>query len=63
MAKGFEGVGVVGGGGWSVISMKVISYNARGLGGGEKRVEVQRLVKEKNPFVLCIPESKFELCR
>jgi len=38
--------------------MKVISYNVRGLGGGEKRVEVRRLVQEKNPFVLCIQESK-----
>jgi len=38
--------------------MKVISYNVRGLGGGEKRVEVRRLVHEKNPFVLCIQESK-----
>ena len=38
--------------------MKVISYNARGLGGAEKRVEVRRLVQEKNPNVLCIQESK-----
>jgi len=38
--------------------MKIISYNVRGLGGGEKRVEVRRLVEEKNPFVLCIQESK-----
>lgn len=38
--------------------MKVMSYNARGLGGGEKRVEVHRLVQEKYPLVLCIQESK-----
>jgi len=38
--------------------MKIVSYNVRGLGGGEKRVEVQRLVQEKCPFVLCIQESK-----
>jgi len=38
--------------------MKVLSYNVRGLGGGEKRVEVRRLVQEKCPFVLCIQESK-----
>jgi len=38
--------------------MKVISYNVRGLGGTEKRVEVRRLVQEKNPNVLCIQESK-----
>ena len=38
--------------------MKVVSYNVRGLGGLEKRSEVRRLVQEKNPFVLCIQESK-----
>jgi len=38
--------------------MKVISYNVRGLSGVEKIVEVCRLVQEKNPFVLCIQESK-----
>jgi len=41
--------------------MKVLTYNVRGLGGGEKRVEVQRLVSEKNPFVLCIHESKLSV--
>lgn len=42
--KGVEGVGVGRrwGWGWSVGIMKVISYNVRGLGGGEKRVEVRR---------------------
>jgi len=31
--------------GWKVVSMKILSYNTRGLGGGgEKRVEVRRLV-------------------
>jgi len=38
--------------------MKVLSYNVRGLGGGEKRVEVRRLVQEKNPYVLFIQETK-----
>lgn len=38
--------------------MKVLSYNVRGLGGGEKRLEVRRLVQEKQPSVLCIQESK-----
>jgi len=33
--------------------MKVLSYNVRGLGGGEKRVEVRRLVQEN---ALCIQE-------
>lgn len=31
--------------------MKLLSFNVRGLGGWEKRREVQRLVREKNPFV------------
>ena len=44
-----------------MVSMKVLSYNARGLGGGEKRVEVRRLVDEKNLFVLCIQESKLSV--
>lgn len=38
--------------------MKILSYNVRGLGGGEKRVEVRRLVNEKHPLFLCIQESK-----
>jgi hypothetical protein len=41
-----------------VVTMKVMSYNVRGLGGGEKRVEVRKLVSEKHPFVLCIQETK-----
>jgi len=32
----------------------------RGLGGGEKRVEIRRLVSEKHPLVLCIQERKME---
>jgi exonuclease III len=43
------------------VSMKIISYNVRGLGGGEKREEVRRLVDEKKPFVLCIQESKWNV--
>jgi exonuclease III len=38
--------------------MKIISYNARGLGGGEKRVEIRRLVQEKSPYMVCIQETK-----
>ncbi len=38
--------------------MKVLSYNARGLGGGEKKVEVRRLVRGKNPLVLCVQKTK-----
>jgi len=37
--------------------MKVLSYNVRSLGGGEKKVEVRRLVGEKKP-VVCIQETK-----
>jgi len=44
--------------GWRVFSMKKIFYNVRGLGGFEKRGEVQRLVSKKKPYVLCIQESK-----
>jgi len=48
--------------------MKIISYNDRGMGGGEKRREVQRLVRERKPWVVCIQETKLEvvddfLCR
>jgi len=39
--------------------MKIVSFNVRGLGGGEKRAEVRRFVNEKNPSVLCIQESKW----
>ena len=44
-----------------MLSMKVVSYNARGLGGGEKRVEIRRLVNEKYLFVLCIQETKMSV--
>jgi len=54
-----EAIGGVGGREWEV-PMKIITYNARGLGGGEKRVEIRRLVSEKHPLVLCIQETKME---
>jgi exonuclease III len=38
--------------------MKIISWNVRGLGGVEKRREVCQLVREKNPSILCIQETK-----
>lgn len=44
-----------------MVSKKVMSYNARGLGCGEKKVEVCRLVNEKHPFVLCTQESKLNV--
>ena len=40
--------------------MKILTYNVRGLGGGEKKAEVRRLVNEKKPFVLCLQETKLE---
>ena len=55
-----EVVGGEVGGVWKV-SMKILTYNARGLGGGEKKVEVRRLVLEKRLMVLCIQETKLEL--
>lgn len=44
-----------------MVLMKVMSYNVRGLGGGEKRVEMRRLVQEKISMVLCIQESKLSV--
>ena len=39
-------------------SMRILSYNVRGLGGFEKRSEVKKLVSDKKPFVLCLQETK-----
>jgi len=44
-----------------VVAMKIITYNERGLGGFEKRNEVRRLVSEKQPYVLCIQETKLSV--
>jgi len=41
--------------------MKLLSFNVRGLGGWEKRREIQRLVWERNPFVFCIQETKLQV--
>jgi len=38
--------------------MKLISWNVRGLGGADKRREVSHLVKEHQPFLLCIQDTK-----
>ena len=40
------------------VEMKVVSWNARGLGGLEKRKEVRHLVTEKRPSIMCIQETK-----
>jgi len=63
-----EGGGKVGGGSRGVgavlflrrgmVEMKVVSWNARGLGGLEKRREVKQLVNEKCSFIMCIQETK-----
>jgi len=45
-----------------VLGMKLISWNVRGLGGFEKRKEVRSLVIEKNPLILCLQETKTQLC-
>jgi exonuclease III len=42
--------------------MKLVSWNVRGLGGVEKRKEIRRLVGEKNPFILCVQETKLSVC-
>jgi len=42
--------------------MKLLSWNVKGLGGLEKRKEVRLLVKDKNPLILCLQESKLQLC-
>lgn len=57
---------LVGGGGrelvWcSVCVMKIMSSNVRGLGGFEKRGEVCKLVREKQPFILCIQKTKLPM--
>lgn len=41
--------------------MHIISWNVRDLGGGEKRREVRHMVREKNPSILCLQESKLSV--
>nr|ABD32574.2 Endonuclease/exonuclease/phosphatase [Medicago truncatula] len=41
--------------------MKILSYNVRGLGSFEKRAEVRNFIREKNPFVVCLQESKLSM--
>ena len=42
--------------------MKLLSWNVRGLGGFEKRREVRLLVAEKQPFIICLQETKLSSC-
>jgi len=44
-----------------VFAMRLLSWNVRGLGGAEKRKEVKELVRAKQPFVLCLQETKRQL--
>jgi len=41
--------------------MKIVSWNVRGLGSVEKRREVCNLVREKQPFLLCVQETKLSV--
>jgi len=43
---------------WALFTMKIISWNVRGLGSFEKRRDVCQLVRGKKPFILCIQETK-----
>jgi len=45
-----------------VVVMKILSWNVRGLGGLEKRRDVRLLVGEKLPIILCIQETKLQIC-
>lgn len=42
--------------------MKIISWNVRGLGRVEKRKDVNNLVGEKGPSILCLQETKLAVC-
>jgi exonuclease III len=42
--------------------MKVISWNVRGLGRVDKRKEVRNLVREKHPLIVCLQETKLQVC-
>jgi exonuclease III len=42
--------------------MKIVSWNVRGLGRVDKRNEVRKLVREKNPLVVCLQETKLQTC-
>lgn len=40
------------------ISMKIITFNIRGLGGLVKKKEIQKVVREQKPDLLCVQETK-----
>jgi len=41
--------------------MKLLSWNVRGMGGVAKRREVSQLVREKNPLILRLQETKLSM--
>lgn len=43
-----------------IVSMKICSYNIRGLGGRAKKKEIQQLVRTQRLDVLGIQETKTE---
>ena len=45
------------------MSLKIISWNVRGLGTKEKRLAVKRLILSTRPGLLCIQESKLDSIR
>jgi exonuclease III len=38
--------------------MKIVSWNGRGFGRVDKRNEARKLVREKNPSIICLQETK-----
>jgi hypothetical protein len=48
--------------GRGVWSMKIVSWNTRGLGGLEKRKEGRKLVGDLRPSILCLQETKLQAC-
>lgn len=55
-------MGVVGEGEGEGVEMKIITWNVRGLGGFEKRKEVRTLIQDKCSFILCLQETKLQVC-
>jgi exonuclease III len=45
-----------------VCVMKIVSWNVRGLDRLDKRKEVCKLVREKNPHIVCLQETKLQVC-
>jgi hypothetical protein len=45
-----------------VCLMRIVSWNIRGLGGEAKMKEVQKLVGDKNPSIVCLQETKVPQC-